>query len=359
MPEKLKSLLDEQVERAGLLPPALDVITAAGDRRLQRRRLTISAGGLAVVLVLAGGVFAIQHRDSGRSPEPARQGLGPYAEPRPTWAVGSALHYGDLVIDFGRQVDAFVRTGAGFVAVSSGEVWSVDDDGATGVGRVSQGAPQPVTDGEVGLAAWTEGESPDREVVVLDQRSRRVERYAEGEDAEVLGIDSRWVYWRTAAGVVSLELDTGEEDLQVRGDPARAIAASSAEIARTVDHGLRLVEGGTSTLLRGAGTELMSFAPDSRWAVSSTGAGRPVVHDLHTGRVIEVDLDGWEFGLGQGWLDQRHLLVGARRAGGDGTVELLECQIPRGVCAPVASISPTEQATYGYALPWRTPGEAG
>jgi len=109
MTGQLRSTLQTHADDLDTWDVDLDSIVRAGDRRMRRRR-SVLTGGLAGVLVVAGGIAAFAGHGNRTGPPPADQNAKPL-----TYAVGSVIHTGDRTIDVGKKVVSLVPTHWGFV----------------------------------------------------------------------------------------------------------------------------------------------------------------------------------------------------------------------------------------------------
>jgi hypothetical protein len=109
MTGQLRSTLENRADQLDTWDVDLDAVLRRGDRRVRRRRAAV-AGGLAGVLVVAGGLAAFAGHGHRTGPPPADQDAKPLA-----YAVGSVIHTGSDTIDVGKKVVSFVPTHWGFV----------------------------------------------------------------------------------------------------------------------------------------------------------------------------------------------------------------------------------------------------
>jgi hypothetical protein len=138
----------------------LDTIVRDGHRRLRRRRVAV-AGGLAGVLVVAGGIAAVAGRGHRTSPPPAGQDVKPL-----TYAVGSVIHTGSGTINVDERVVTLVQTHWGFVfstpdhqlhQVRGGEVEPITTfDGHPS--HLADRSPRLVASDDGWVTAWWDGE---------------------------------------------------------------------------------------------------------------------------------------------------------------------------------------------------------
>jgi len=222
MNELLRDTLAEHADSAE--PPALDLdgIVAAGDRRISRRRATAVLGGAVVTLAaIAGGVTVARSID--RRPAPAIR--PPFAVRRPTYAIGSQIHYGKDVISVAPyRVSAFVQTDAGFVFLDDEN--NIYVAGSAGVRRIApgKGTQRLTADSHGSLVGWVEDYTDRSESVVYDVAAdRELVRTPIGNkrgpllDAvmgpQIVAIDGDTAYFGTLKGIYRWDLKAGTGQL--------------------------------------------------------------------------------------------------------------------------------------------------
>jgi hypothetical protein len=362
----LRETMREQVDAQ--TPPTIDVETLvrAGERRVRRSRLTtgLAAAGVAGILAI-GTVLAPQLGGSTSTPgggQVAGQGseevAAPFAERRPTYAVGGTIHYGDNAIRVGKPIESFVQTDDGFVfATADGEIHLADGETTENIGRTHRDGLYLEADDSGSLVAWMEfttGKAP--ELVVYDTAERdEVARTDEGtrpemqsfrdtDAAYVYAVDDGTVYWRNAEGVTALDVVTGRSELLLSG-------AGTFDIA-DVANGLfahqmfeEENEGSTglyvSTHLARPGQALPTgwsgyLSPDARY-VAVDQADDAAVYDTATHADVTPDAAGYEFAAVYAWLDDTTLtMMAIEELGGAQPIDILECTVPKGTCTVAA-----------------------
>lgn len=340
MTEKLKTLLHEQVETVDFAVPDVAALTRAGDRRMRRRRALV--GGAAALAVV--GALAASRILGGPATDSTPVVSEPNGPQQVTWAAGRVIHDGNRTVDVGLEVNAFVRTGAGFVfADPTGRVHSVVDGRVSAVGRTDAKDPHLVADQDGALAGWVDTAGDRPAFVVVDQATGETTRnddatvagmggLADEEDAAFFyAIDGRTAYWRDRRGAVAVDVDSGE--LRVVDAEARnGFDISDVEdglIAFHADRGTALgFSRGEVVLLRQVYGTLGALSPGAAYYTSD--ADEPEVYDARTGERIEFDLDHW-FATGYEWLDGHRLAMLAQETKRS-PVQLLTCQVPAGTC---------------------------
>lgn len=168
MTEKLKQLMHEQASAPHFDPVDVATLVAVGDRRIRRTRWAVAGGGAAAAVAVAALAPALLGGATGSdslSPSTGRDGYpvttgdlphDMFAQGRVIWVMGSVIHYGEVTVDVGRPVDAFVRTEIGFVFAFAGEVWQVDGDAQSLIGHVDAKHPRLVSDEETPAAGWVD-----------------------------------------------------------------------------------------------------------------------------------------------------------------------------------------------------------
>lgn len=365
MTEKLKTLLHERATEPDFATPDLDALVRDGDRRIRRRRGGAAAGSVAVVVVV-GALLVPQLTGSDDASDGPRIAQDPGSALPVTWATGSVIHDGDHPIDVGFEVNAFVRTTAGFVfADPHGYVYSVVGGQVSDIGQVDAKQPRLVSDDGSTLAGWVDSTGDRPAFVVFDQSDGSVTRHddettpgtgalaAEDNPTDFYAIDDGTAYWRDTRGAVAVGLVSG--DVRVIDPEARngfdIMDAENGVIAFNAgDEGTAL---GTSradaVMLPQVYGNLGVFSPDA--AYYSSDADEPQVYDARTGKRVALDLNYW-FGTGYTWLDDRTLALIAQDTK-KSPVQLLTCVVPAGTCdVTVPDLGSFDDlAASGFALP--------
>lgn len=227
MTEKLRDLLHERAADVDFPTPDLDVLVRAGDRRVRRRRGLVAAGSLAALAVVAALVVpSLDSEDA--APDPAG---GRATEALPvgvvSWAEGSVLHAGDVQVDLGFPVLAFVQTSGGYVVVDpDGAVSSLVDGVVTEIGHTAVRSAHLVSDHDSTLVGWVsdEGDVPAFVVHDLGSGSTVLEDSSattadmggfadEADPAYFYAIDGDTAYWRDGRGAVAVDVGTGDVEV--------------------------------------------------------------------------------------------------------------------------------------------------
>ena len=287
-----------------------------------------------------------------------------FAQGRVTWAMGSVIHYGDVTVDVGMPVNAFVRTEIGFVFASDGEVWQVDGDAQSLIGRVDAKHPRLVSDEETPAAGWVDPTGDRPAFVVFDHGTGATTTFdeattpgmgslADEEDpAYFYAIDDGTAFWRDGRGAVATDLASDEVTV-IDADARNGFDIVDVEdglVAFSTDRGTRVGESRDDGVdLEGAYGSMGDFSPEARFYTSDADAAQ--VYDTRTGLPMEVDLSGYAFSTGFGWLDENTVVVLAARTE-QSSVELLTCALPSGACtAYVDDLGTFEEITGSFQVP--------
>ncbi len=189
---------------------------AAGTRRVRRRAGLAVVGGLAALALVGGTVAAVQGGGEDRATDPVALPTGPTAPV--TWAEGTVIHVGGQQIDVGVPVEAFVRTSAGFVVASRGEVYAVDGADVQKVGEIDTRRPHLVSDEDGSLAGWVQSGNGSAQYVVHDLAANVTSVHAqvpasgveELDGESFYALDSGTAYWLDERGAVAVDLATGQ-----------------------------------------------------------------------------------------------------------------------------------------------------
>ncbi|HZX04620.1 hypothetical protein [Kribbella sp.] len=288
----MNDLLKETLaERAGSIEPPpldLDAIIAAGNRRSSRRRALTIFGGTAVTL--AGGGLAVAASRKHHVPPPVPT---PFVERRPTYAVGSAIHYGSDVISVApHKVNAFVQTDTAFVFLNQkNDIHVVDRSGVRALGK----GAWSLTGGYGGtLVAWAEGFNDHYDSVVYDVAARReLVRTDVGNQIppnaslaygpEIVALDGNQAYFGTLEGLYRWDLTTNRGERLARVSPVavRAVTAGLFVYQVPLDQpgtGTRLTIAKTvnpSAAAEFVGGEQAFLSPTTKYLVTQPADARP------------------------------------------------------------------------------------
>jgi hypothetical protein len=376
MTDKLKQLLHERTDSVDFAVPDVDALTRSGDRRLRNRRWgTVGACAAAAVAVaaLAPNLLGDERAadpasGTGRDAYPVTSGDLPrdmFAQGRVVWSQDSVIHYGDVTVDVGRPVDAFVRTQIGFVFASDGEVWQVDGDAQKRIGHVDAKHPRLVSDEETPAAGWVDPTGDTPAFVVFDHGTGETTRYDEDttpgmgsladekNPAYFYAIDDGTAYWRDERGAVATDLATG--DVRVIDAGAQGgfgiVDVEDDLIAFSEEQGTRLGQSidDTGTMLEGAYGSMADFSPNARYYASD--ADEAQVYDASTGEQVPIDLPGYGFATAFSWIGDDTVVILASKSE-KSSAELLTCAVPSGACTPyVDDLGTFEEITGHFQLP--------
>ena len=205
-----------------------------GDKRVRRRKVVAGVGVAAVAAAVAAaftlvpGVF-----DSDSSKPPAvgqpdgqQQRLGPFAEQRPTYGIGSIIQYGnDQLTVAPHTMRSLVQNDDGFAFVSTdGDVYFTDGETTEQIG--DRGIVENTdirADGS--YVAWVDYTPDAPELVVYNTAAgEEVLRTAEGSLPEremddpyrqtttIVDIDGGTVYWHNSIGIVATDMESLETE---------------------------------------------------------------------------------------------------------------------------------------------------
>ena len=376
MTEKLKNLMHEQASAPHFDPVDVATLVGEGDRRVRRRRWALVGGGAAAAVAVAtlapallGGATGPGSLSPGTATDgyPVTNGDLPrdmFAQGAVTWAMDSVIHYGDVTVDVGRPVDAFVRTEIGFVFASEGEVWEVDGDQQRLVGAVDAKHPRLVSDEETPAAGWVDPTGERPAFVVFDQGTGATTAFDENttpgmgsladedDPAYFYAIDDGTAYWRDERGAVATDLATTEAEV-IDADARNGFDIVDVEdglVAFSTQQGAFVGPSrGEGVELEGAYGSMGDFSPAARYYASD--ADEAQVYDTRTGQQMRVDLPGYAFATGFGWVDDGTVVVLAAKTE-TSSAELLTCALPSGVCtAFVDDLGSFDQITGSFQLP--------
>ena len=376
MTDKLKQLLHERTDAVDFAMPDVDALTRAGDRRLRTRRwgtVGACAAAAVAVAVLAPNLIGDQRAadpasGGGRDGYPVTSGDLPrdmFAQGRVIWSWDSVIHYGDITVDVGRPIDAFVRTEIGFVFASDGEVWEVDGDMQQRIGQVDAKHPRLVSDEETPDAGWVDPTGDTPAFVVFDHGTGDTTRYDEATTPDMgsladeknpayfYAIDGHTAYWHDERGAVATDLETGDVQV-IDADARNGFAIVDVEddlIAFSEEQGTRVSQSAddAGTMLEGAYGSMADFSPNARYYAAD--ADEAQVFDDSTGEQVRLDLAGYGFSTAFGWIGNDTVVVLASKSE-QASMELLTCTVPGGVCTPyVDDLGTTEEIVGHFQIP--------
>lgn len=356
MTEKLKTLLDDAAEGAGMsfATPDLDAITKAGDRTVRRRRVATGLAGMAAVAAIVTGVAVVSGGPSNDRVDPA----GTFSTEVPMWTVGSTLHTPDATYDVGHEVAAFVRTSAGIVFASPEKdgffsIWAYDGGEAKKIGNTDNNIDQSMLKSDPGApyAAWIEvdpaGEGEWTNVVYDQASGERVFGAGVGANRpehkwQMMALDGDRLAVADPVrphGVSVIDLATGEasspEDMQ--GEYVLALDGDRwvglREIGRE-DAGITLHTPSGNADLPDVEGGMVSFSPNGTYFL----AVKEGIGVFDAGNATAVSVGGDEAGaVGLEWVDADTILA-LRGLDSDGPAEILSCEVPDGNCTKLGDL---------------------
>lgn len=342
----------------------LDTLLRAGDRRLRRRRASL-AGGLAGVLVLAGGIAAFGGRDHRTSPTPAEQDAHPL-----TYAVGGVIHSGGTTIDVGTTVRSLVVLKAGFVYSGPDRTVSAWHDGhALTLGHLASDTTRLVASDDGYDVAWWDGQQIDAWPNPVGPADRVLpfpgpdpDYWETPHTVEALSAGHMWIWDSHATWVTEmLPLSThGVWKDSGLGHQQSVVDAAGDQILVNVGGGLAVTTANLRDPERDTGAPLVTdlgsvapqvpniasgdLAPDGRhWF--SADHDQFAVFDSTTGRRLAgPTLSGFSDALPYQWLDADTVAAYGHRdsdeangLGLDAPISLLVCQVSTATCRLAAA----------------------
>jgi hypothetical protein len=330
-------LRDTFAERAdGIEPPPLDLdgIVAAGNRRISRRRaLTVLGGAVATAAVAVGTATVIRPRNA--QPQPARP--APFAQRRPTFALGNNIHYGDEVISVApQQVITFVQTDVGFVFLNQNNDIHVADK--SGVRRLGKSAGRLTADVRGNLVGWVEAFNDHYESVVYDVAARReVVRTRNGNtipptaslavDARVVALDGNFAYFGTQDGLYRWDIVTNQGERLAAVGPAvvRTVTAGQFVYQQPLDRfratSLAIAQTVTATAPARFVGQQAFLSPGAKYLVTEPYDAKPgvqplwanlLMYDVTSGKRVGLPHDYLGMFFGQ-WLDDATCTIAGER----------------------------------------------
>jgi hypothetical protein len=226
MNDLLKDTLAERADSTEPPPLDLDAIVAAGKHRVTRRRaLGVIGGAVAVAAATVGTATVVRPRDP--QPQPAKP--APFAQRRPTYALGDTIHYGDEIISVApHKVNAFVQTDAGFVFLNAANAIHVVD--RSGVRSLGKSAWRLTADSHGSLVAWVELLNDHGESVVYDVSARRelvrtpignkIPKFASlAVGPQIVALDGHLAYFGTLDGLYRWDVTANKGELIAKVGP--------------------------------------------------------------------------------------------------------------------------------------------
>ena len=352
----LKSVLQEHADTtAGDVD--LAAIVAAGDRKVRRNRLFVTAGAALAAAAVIGSlqVLPLGSRDKGVAV------LDGFTERQPSWAIGSTIHFGESTFDVGHRVRSYVITDDGFVfATADRTVYFYDGQDLERIGQVSSDlALRSSATG--GIAAWIEMVDETPALVAYDTSLRRevlrTSQTALGADqAQIYAVEGDLVFWRSSVTLVRTRIGVGSE---IQRSGRRALHVFDAENnvqaqADTEEDPITVTRIGIGTFHRvtlSATGPVAILSPDGRY-VTTEDEDVLGVFDTRTGQDLSPDLGGPSYSGASQWLDGDTYvaMVGhdESRQAESYPMEIYTCSASERSCAEYGSL---EISSAGFALP--------
>lgn len=352
MTEKLKTLMDEVTGMVDhdFATPDLDTIVRTGDRTVRRRRIVGGAAALAVVAAVATGVVLLDH-DGDSNAGFAGDDLGSGV---PMWTEGSALHVGAHTYDLGVDVVTLVRTaeGVAYIGDDSG-VYVFDGRESDRIGTsVDSEWSGLVGDSDGSWVGWVSEAGDERDYVARDLATGaefrdpvRIDPHAKQplDTGMFLAIDGSTAYRYDGRGTSRTDLDSGDTTLVGSADdPVLIVAAEDGTTVRWIedgnggDIGTDVVDADGKVLLgHESGRTVGALSPDGVWAA---GLEDGSVWKVATGEEIALDTGSAGDAIGYDWLDGDTLMVLAEIPDSEGSIRLLQCDVPAGTCADTTEL---------------------
>jgi hypothetical protein len=348
----LKETLTEQAD--GVTEPALDLdaLMRTGDRRIRRRKATLTVTvAAASAAILAGGI-TIAAKVNNDPAHPAGQSMN-FTERRPTYAKGDVIHFGSESLQLGDdELTAFVQTDAGFVYVTADGTVKVADGRRTmkiGTGDTTQ---RLTVDDAGTLVGWVDSGAKRPEFVVYDVGARReIVRTAEGTVAgapedrapRVSAIDDGFAYFSTGTTVYRWDLATGTGTvIDPHAGPEKLHSVDAGrftwEVHRASDTMTQIAVG---TDLRRPPAKIYpgwdtNVSPDARYLMTDM-ADEVRLFDLRSGKQLPLKFPGYVLIAPTQWQgDAAFYAVGFKKST-DERLDLLRCSTSTLTCQVVGA----------------------
>jgi hypothetical protein len=360
--------MNERADAAGYPHLDLDAIIADGERRVRRRRVAAGAGTVAVaaavVAAVAFGPAVLDLRGDG-GPHPVSPPTGQFKQDRPTYAVGSVIHYGADALDVAPyQVRTFAQTDDGFVLTGvDGEVVFADGITVTQIGTTTDDAAHLAVDDAGSYVGWVDGSAGGApEFVVYDTAAgEEVVRTAEGSLASpaaqqnprklsaMIAIDGGLAYWHDGSGVQAYDIASGTSTTVEDGaDVTWLDDVESGVLARSSfdDQAVTVSPDPTAQAPNFQGSRGY-LTPDAS-LVATVGGDQTLVFDVATGDDVTPPHPQYPYVVFDQWLDDDTVtLLGiAHPTAPSPSFDLLTCSIGQQSCEVAdRGIASANQAT--------------
>jgi hypothetical protein len=357
----LRDTMNERADAARYPQLDLDAIIEAGDRRVRRRRVAVTGGAAvvaaAVIAAVALGPSALD-LDSGGTPA-VGQPPGPFAQDRPTYAVGSTIHYGGDTLRLGYPVRSLAQTDDGFVYTApEGQVMFTDGDTEQQIGVTDSSRSQLASDDSGPYVGWTDssGRGAPEFVVYDTAKGEEVVRTAEGSlpgaaqndintMSAMIAIDGGVAYWHDGTGVQAYDIASGT--LSTVKDGAGANWLDDVEngvLARQLDLHYR-GDAGAQTIVVNSDPDATrpgfnpwshGYLPPDAAHVAVFGGDQTRILDVATGDDVTPAYTGYDQVAFGAWLDDDHFTFIGYAGIQQTRDDLLECSIADATCTVAA-----------------------
>jgi hypothetical protein len=311
-----------------------------------------------------------QRSDSG--PHPVSPPTGQFHADRPTYAVGSEIHYGADTLDVAPyQVRTFAQTDDGFVLTSvDGEVVFADGSAVTQIGTTTDGARHLAVDDSGSYVGWVDGSgggAPD--FVVYDTAAgKEVVRTAQGSASAaaqqnprrlsaMIAIDGGVAYWHDGSGVQAYDIASGTSTtIEDGADVTWLDDVENGVLARSSfdDQAVTVSPDPTAQSPNFQGSRGY-LTPDAS-LVATMGGDQTLVFDVATGDDVTPPHPQYPYVVFDQWLDDDTVtLLGiAHPTAPSASFDLLSCSVGQQSCEVVerniASAGETTVITPGMPL---------
>jgi hypothetical protein len=292
---------------------------------------------------------------------PAVTQPGPFAPARPTYAVGSTIHYGGDALQLSHQIRSYVQTNAGFVYTApDGEVILTDGKAETQIGVTDSQYPRVVGDDGGPYVGWTDPSGPGAPAFVVYDTATgdEVVRTSQGSlpgDAQadidtmsaMIAIDGGIAYWHDSEGVKAYDIASGDLSTVIDGadanwldDVENGVFAHQSTLHYRGDAGDQRIIVSANPSATEPGFRPWShayLAPDAAHA-AVLGGDETAVLDVATGDDVTPPHPGFSLvSFGQ-WTDASSftLIAYAGQVQTNVNVDLLACSLTTNSCEVAA-----------------------
>jgi len=310
MTERLKQLLDQEVDGLDVPAPATDAVLRQGRGLRRRNRIAVAAGAAAVAVIVGGSVVALSGGDDDRTaPDPAAPTLGN----NPVFSYGNQVFYDgpdDRAEIQDNAVKSLYYTSAG-VLVRHGDSTASDGGGPQRfslvtpegeVQRLGLETEETVHASDVDQPYVVYGEAVDGklQVVVYDVAADAEEaRVTVGPTTESwfpVSIDGDTVYVedRSADEIFEVDWKTGTAE---PSDSPSAWGVADGHVVAGADGGSAVIDVESGDVLVSSDTGAFDLSPDGRYALLTAGAELPPDSEVPM-HVLDLESDSQAMILG-------------------------------------------------------------